>query len=603
MKRIINVVAAATLVLVTGCNKTEIAQDTFGTVLHASLEQSKTEFSDIDNGKYHVLWTKDDAINVNGATSAALEEGGSADVDFSFTETLSAPFNAVYPACAVSSVAGATANITLPAEQAYVANGYDSKAALMVAASNNESLAFHHLMAYVGVELNGQANIAAIEFASRKESIKVSGNFTTDYSTLTAVNGSQKVRITPEEAVALPANFTFVIPAQNYESGFEVRIFGNDLRSMSKVSTKAADIQAANYIPTVISYQPEEWPANLYLAGSAFTWGWDPTNVSAKLTQTETGVYKAENVAIVANQGFKVYGSTDWYPEYGVTPLSTNENIGIDFAALIGGDPQFKLSDFGYENGNYDITIDFNTKTVKFDAVQGGDNTPTYPTSLYMVGDATEWGWSITDSRAAMQNTSAGVFELKGIKLNTNNGFKFFEHIDWWPEYGMTTQSVKGALKLDLKDNIGGNDPQFYLSGLGYQSGYYNIKVSFVDMTVEVTSVDVIYLYGAAFADFTDWAYWVAVPGISENVYQIKGLNLNVGDAGYARGFKIYKAIEDWSNEYCMYTSSTHDDISFGHKNDAGDNQVIPFNLGYTSNGKYTVTINFSTYKITFEKE
>ena len=35
---------------------------------------------------------------------------------------------------------------------------------------------------------------------------------------------------------------------------------------------------------------------------------------------------------------------------------------------------------------------------------------------------------------------------------------------------------------------------------------------------------------------------------------------------------------------------------------EAGDNQVIPFNVGYTQSGNYVVRIDFNTMKITFTK-
>ena len=92
MKKYMILAALAAAVLATGCAKETIVEPEQGTVLTASLSSlTKTAIDGIK-----VTWTEGDAINVNGATSYPVTEGG-ATAKFEFRSALTAPYNAVYP--------------------------------------------------------------------------------------------------------------------------------------------------------------------------------------------------------------------------------------------------------------------------------------------------------------------------------------------------------------------------------------------------------------------------------------------------------------------------------------------------------------------------
>ena len=225
-KLAIAVLAAATILA--GCNKetpeqTIIPGGPYKTVLSASLKPlSKTE---IDGVK--ISWTEGDAIAVGGATSAALAQGGP-QAEFSFTEDLSAPYNAVYPA----SLFKDASTITLP--QTWEAGACPTP--LLAYSAAEKSLSFHPATALLKLQVIGSGEtLSCVTVTAPGEQI-LSGDFTADYSahTLTPVSGSAEVTVQCQATLgAEPLTIYVPIPAGEYPEGLQID-FNSESSTMRK---------------------------------------------------------------------------------------------------------------------------------------------------------------------------------------------------------------------------------------------------------------------------------------------------------------------------------------------------------------------------------
>ena len=377
-----------------------------------------------------------------------------------------------------------------------------------------------------------------------------------------------------------------------------------NLNTMKMTLTKTADV-----------FEPQP-PFYVYGEGLDYVW---EMHEDLALYEIEANLFEGHNIHLYKTSSFKIVNAN--WTEY-------RKKLGSDnYWTMVSKDDEPSDSRFipgeadpDFMNGKYTVRADFNTMTLTLTLTEPDQVIESqYPTTLYMAGGFNGWSGLVP-----MERIADGKFQVTDYEFNFDNGaddpkghgFKFCEtdgwKSQWGPKENWENSEYRGwELAYDYDDT-----PQFYPQLAGYTSGKYTVLVDFTTMTVTLTpaggtapdtpdtpgeETTYIYLYGAAFADYTDWEDWISVPSVAEEVYETT-LNLNIGDSGYARGFKIYKAQEDWSNEYCMFTDSTKDNIRFGHKDDTGDNQVIPFNVGYTESGNYVVRIDFNTMKITFTK-
>ena len=383
----------------------------------------------------------------------------------------------------------------------------------------------------------------------------------------------------------------------DYTSG--IYTINVDLNEMKVSLTKTEDV-----------FEPQP---PFYVYGEGLDHAWEMHEELA-LYEIEANVFEGHNIHLYKNSSFK-FDNKDW------TEYERDDSAG-EYWTIKPKDKDCRFipkeADPDFKDGRYTVRLDLNTNKVTLTLTEADQVVESeYPMTLFMGGGFNGWEGLVQMERIADGRFQVSDYEFNFYSSDTDpkgHGIKFFESADWAGEWGSKenweTSDYRGwELASYAKDA-----PQFYPQLAGYTSGRYTVLADFTTMTVTLTpaggaappdtpgeDTKCIYLYGAAFADYTDWEDWISVPSVAEEVYETT-LNLNVGDSEYARGFKIYRTQSDWSNEYCMYSDSTKDNIRFGHKDDTGDNQVIPFNVGYTQSGNYVVRIDFNTMKITFTK-
>ena len=244
----------------------------------AQPDPAKTYLGDKTGTSYPNYWGAGDAVSVNGIVSDALAQDseyvGTDKATFTLQGVLNAPYHYAYPAAAVSAYGSGSATITLPKTQQWSATTYDPAAFIMLGSGNSLPLSFTTVMSVVKLTMPGtyDANIASVMFESLG-SEKVSGPFTTDFSSLSAASGAvPRVNLfAPAEGVAFGTAVFLLIPAQTYASGMRFTIRATDGTQMTYGTSSSFTAQAGKvYTLTTKSYSPdaEEIPDGLMIMSS-----------------------------------------------------------------------------------------------------------------------------------------------------------------------------------------------------------------------------------------------------------------------------------------------------------------------------------------------
>ena len=232
-------------------------------------------------------------------------------------------------------------------------------------------------------------------------------------------------------------------------------------------------------------------PDKLYMQGDAVEWKWT-WNEENTLNKISDKVYEAKNIKLAFGDnndcGFKVYIANGQYsPYYAMTEDSSEGNMKI-LEVTEGDGPQIYPGQCGYEDGTYDITMDFNTMTITLTAVKDPNEGAMGIQGAAVVAT----GWDLPGTVIPKKNDHE--WEASGIELTFDNGEGFYilsEYDAYNPHYGQLSSddSEFGIMTLveddAAKAELG--DPTFYPGKFGYTSGTYTINVNTETMKVTLT--------------------------------------------------------------------------------------------------------------------
>ena len=244
----------------------------------AQLPDTKTYLGDKTGSAYPNYWGEGDAISVNGITSEALASDspyvGTNKATFDVTGTLAAPYYYAYPASKLSNYSNGSARITLPATQQMSLTTYDESAFVMAGSGSSTLLEFSPLMSVIKLTVPGtyDAKISSVMFESLG-SEKVSGPFTTNFSTLTPASGatSRVVVYAYGEGKNFGGSMFLLIPAQTYASGMRFTVNATDGTQMTFSTSSSFSAQAGKVYPlTSQNYTPKpfEIPEGMMIMSS-----------------------------------------------------------------------------------------------------------------------------------------------------------------------------------------------------------------------------------------------------------------------------------------------------------------------------------------------
>ncbi len=220
MKRLSVMIASALLVLGTvSCKKNSDVQNpeskegmvktVFSAVSSESKEKTSISGSDI-------LWSSGDVVKIYAGASTTggdftLTDGdGTTSATFEgwIAEKATAPYYAVYPSSAAQGIDGSVIKYSIPADQAYVENSFNTGTVPMVAYSKaDKSLAFKNQTGFIKLQLTGAGTIASMALESAANNI--CGTFSVSKAdptaSSTAVTGAKKITVTGISGTALDA--------------------------------------------------------------------------------------------------------------------------------------------------------------------------------------------------------------------------------------------------------------------------------------------------------------------------------------------------------------------------------------------------------------
>lgn len=389
MKRIYKLAAAMTAAItLAGCagelendivKPEEVRDDDGGTMLLGAVlpgspdidVQTKTEISDNGDKTYSVFWTEGDEIVVNGKKSrkTTVDQDNRKNATFTLDKT-DAPYLAVYPSGIYMedtySSDSEALDITVPATQKYIENGFDPDAAIMYAYSGTagDGLSFRHAMAYLKLTVNG-ASVKSVRVNGNNNEA-ISGAFTVQYSEAgisfavkkdsegkTKGNTSVTMQC-GESGVASGTPIFIAIPSSLYANGLTLTVIDSENHYQVLKSTNSFSAKSGKVYPTVITFKS----AGTYLENGIYTaedWNSFIQDLNAgdcskwvKTVGEATGIhimadidyqYNLESAATAVSLDNIIYGHDHTITHHPVRPMFINvgEKGGI-FNLTIAGD-------------------------------------------------------------------------------------------------------------------------------------------------------------------------------------------------------------------------------------------------------------------------
>ncbi len=355
-------------------------------------------------------------------------------------------------------------------------------------------------------------------------------------------------------------------------------------------------------------------PSAIYVIGSATPYKWDLQN-SPAVTPSSEGIYKVSDLPlkllpVANNQSIKFAFSKD-----GSDPRFAGQAPGEAFGNITvietGQGYEFFPATAGYQDGVYDVTVNFNTMNMTITR-KGDLPEEDLPDKLYPLGGCFDWSWTFADAQT-LDKVSGLVYELKGVNMrlgnNDNpNGFKVFLGVDQWSPYFAMDEANSSYGNVKILKVTDTDVPQFYPGKLGYTDGKYDISMDFGSMTATFTRTgdidssgsDVMYLHGGCFTPSWDFSDDLVLTKTSDGIYEG---DITIVQANEWDGFKIWTD-KNWTKWYGGSADSTHDNIiivdgaAYIAETGAADAQIYPVALGYNP-GTYHFKLNMNTMRLT----
>ena len=282
-------------------------ETTLTVTLNVPVSETKTTLGAKDGSSYPVLWSAGDVITLNGtAATEFTPASGNASATAKFKVTgLAAPYNFLY-----NGVAGQSNQVSFPANQAYVADGFDPAAMPMYAslAARADNVTFSHVASLLKFSLTGSKKIDSVTLTALDGNMSLSGTFTIG-ATSGILNGS----LTPASAGGsinynfgghiqlsdTPFVFYVAVPAGTYAGGIALEIVDNDSGHMNVTvldgssntlaAGKVIEFDNVTYIPAKENNLKQIWNASTFQEFVTAVAGGNKT-LNARLTPSAASI-------------------------------------------------------------------------------------------------------------------------------------------------------------------------------------------------------------------------------------------------------------------------------------------------------------------------
>lgn len=371
----------------------------------------------------------------------------------------------------------------------------------------------------------------------------------------------------------------------------------------ARVTADVADPSVETQVSNVATFSVTPYKyriLRLYLIGDATPGGWTIERATPMTMDSESkDVFTWEGR--LENKDFKFIcqnTSDTWWP--GFVKDTGKEGKAKYFATNPGdeNDKKFMIN----KPGTYRITINTSTLDVVINPIKVEEPDP----ELYLIGDATEGGWEITDATKMNYIKSSDkeedIFEWEGI-LKVGSIRFVCQNTSFWPGYAKDMSEEGNKMKYYPTEPTEDKDKSFDI----ILPGKYKITANTSTRDVVIDPIDVgyplyghVWMVGNATPNGWSWDNMVEMTRSAEdgNVFTWTG-ELKAGEIKFSlagpkvpifSGKFVYAPIGGAS-------ISTYMDIDI--REGEPDNK---WNLSEDEAGTYTITIDFNFNKISFEK-
>lgn len=340
----------------------------------------------------------------------------------------------------------------------------------------------------------------------------------------------------------------------------------------------------------------EEPEPELYLIGPATTGGWNVPQAtkmnyiaSAQAFEWEGALKKGQfrfvcqNISGMFWPGYAKVANDDKMVYFETTP-SSEQDIPFDID----------------KPGIYKITANTSSLDVNIQPINVQEPAP----ELYLIGGATPGGWEIMNATEMSYNEADKTFEWNG---NLNSGELRFicqrKSDGWWPGYVKDPVNEGKAKYFDAQP-ADGEDIKFTISEAGKY--YVSLNTETLEVVIrkqdDVTAqYDNVWMIGDATPKGWSWDNMVKMNQSEQNgnIFTWTG-HLNAGEIKFSLDGPTANAFSGYFVYATKKDASIFNDTDIDIRNSGED---YKWKLSEQEAGTYTITINFNTNKISFEKQ
>lgn len=572
-------------------------------VIDAAMAKNSGDPKAVVDSEGAFRWTEDDAIAVNVVYDDVNGDKVNRFYEFTMKEIASDNDNvakfegeipetgvisgvAVYPYDAKHVFAGGgSLKVNFPEEVSEV-----NHLPMMYAKINEgEDIQFEHLSSMVKVTYHC---VPTGTDGFKLTSDAVAGLYELDLETgaLTAT-----AEVTDQVSVKFNALSTFYaeksvfVPVPAGEREIAVGLYkGEELVKWSDFSSKNVREYAAGHVALLPAIDVHF--SELYVIGDAADMaGWN-TSKTVLMNEPEDHVFTWTG-EIAAGNKFRFPLLKYWWPAIYDNGNGTGEIVFTDPAKPT-DEPKPKRTDFSVDkDGIYTITVntvDMNNVTVD---IHLDEEITVYP-DMYVVGSATDWGYSINPTANMwMTQTENGVFVWEG-HLSSSGTFKFYLEKDHKPSYNKDLNAADGVT-LVYRASYDDPDGQFSVG----KSGVYRVTANLNTMKIstELLQEDEyqkLYAIGSAF----DWGWTLSKA--EELSYEGNGVYTWTGNIKADGEFKFLLQ-KDWGAHYGPKAGGELKMDGTAELHNTGDYKwVLQTSAGYES-GVYKIVLDTTEGTIT----
>lgn len=312
--------------------------------------------------------------------------------------------------------------------------------------------------------------------------------------------------------------------------------------------------------------------------GGATPGGWGSNQVMNLVgtLSPETNTYQVEGVILTVDQykfrysdGWKIQLSDTATMDVGGENVKVNANFGGALDALVAGGANIANA----TNGVYTLSMTWVKTTGHWTAtvVKTGDYVPpTFPDMMYLVGDATAYGWDAPTTVAAEMHKVAGGGDNVGLYwkilfIETGKGFKISNNNWTAPNLGFADVTSFDADGVEVIDN-GGNMSVAV-------SGMYTVVLDLRNDTKKVSVAPaMVYGIGDCFNGYTE--------DVAANLFttDLTAKTLTSPALPASANIRIYVdhswIAAWWNSEFNVYGTEIQ------YRNDGGDQVTVPGTAG-----------------------